>query len=72
MITQPYELSASTLILPGVGSANNFMIKINDLGFDLSIREHAASGKKLIGICLGFQIMTKYSDEDDGTKCYLS
>ena len=40
------------------------MYKVRSEGFDLAINEHATKGKRIIGICLGFQVMTHFSEED--------
>lgn len=67
-VSKPSEISSSTLILPGVGSAGPYMEKIKTAGFDIALKEHAESGKNLIGICLGYQLMTDYSEEDGGVE----
>ena len=67
IVSRPESLSSHTLILPGVGSASPFMKKLHSTKLDCSIREHVNRGNKLIGICLGFQVMTLFSEEDGGT-----
>lgn len=67
-VSKPSEINSNTVILPGVGSAGPYMDKIKAAGFDLAIKEYAESGKNLIGICLGFQLMTNYSEEDGGVE----
>lgn len=69
VVREPSSLTSRTLILPGVGSARPFMQKIRARQFDSAIQEHGRNGNKLIGICLGFQVLTESSEEDDGTKC---
>ena len=69
IVSCPESLSSHTLILPGVGSASPFMKKLHSTKLDCSIREHVNRGNKLIGICLGFQVMTLFSEEDGGTQC---
>ena len=56
-------------MLPGVGSAGPFMKKLRHSNFDKLIKNHFKQGKRIIGICLGFQVLTKFSEEDGGTKC---
>ncbi|MBN1685925.1 MAG: imidazole glycerol phosphate synthase subunit HisH [Spirochaetales bacterium] len=56
------------LIFPGVGEANSAMRVLEATGFDAYIRDFAASGKPLLGICLGCQILMNASDERD-TRC---
>ena len=69
VVHEPSSLTSRTLILPGVGSARPFMQKISALQFDSAIQQHIFNGNKLIGICLGFQVLTEFSEEDGGTKC---
>lgn len=69
IVSEANSLTSRTLILPGVGSARPFMQKIHAGQFDTAIKEHTRKGNKLIGICLGFQVLTEFSEEDGGTKC---
>ena len=69
IVTNPNALSANTLLLPGVGSALPFMQRIYAKKFDLAIQKHIDNGNKIIGICLGFQVLTEFSEEDGGCKC---
>lgn len=55
--------SADKLILPGVGSFDNGMSKLSELGLTDSIKKHASKGKLLLGICLGMQLLGKSSEE---------
>lgn len=55
-----------TLILPGVGAFSPAMKKIKALNFDKLIEKHALDGKKIIGVCLGMQLLFDYSDEGEG------
>ncbi|MFB3161164.1 imidazole glycerol phosphate synthase subunit HisH [Neobacillus sp. 179-C4.2 HS] len=57
-------LSADALLLPGVGSFRDAM---EVLQVD-TIKEFAASGKPLLGICLGMQLLFEDSDENGFTK----
>lgn len=56
------------LIFPGVGDASYAMKQLKITGFDTFLHDWADSGKPLIGICLGAQIILDYSEEGD-TKC---
>ena len=72
----PYVLSkdprdmekADRLIFPGVGEAAYAMDQLGKTGFDSFLKDWASSGKPLLGICLGSQIVFDYSEEGD-TKC---
>ena len=54
----PAELAkADRLILPGVGAFGDAARKLRESGLDGFVREQAASGKPLMGICLGMQLL---------------
>jgi glutamine amidotransferase len=58
--------SADRLILPGVGHFAHGMNQLNNLGFTDVIKEHALTQQKpILGICLGMQLMTNFSEEGD-------
>ncbi len=60
--------SADSLVLPGVGAFPKAMEILNAGGFVQKIREYARSGRPLIGICLGMQILFSSSDEHTVTE----
>ncbi|HLZ18637.1 MAG TPA: imidazole glycerol phosphate synthase subunit HisH [Smithellaceae bacterium] len=60
--------SASHVIFPGVGAAGDAMAYLKDKKLDVWLRSCFASGKPLMGICLGTQIILEYSEEND-TRC---
>jgi glutamine amidotransferase len=51
------------LILPGVGAFGPAMERLHDLQLDRYLREWAASGRPLLGICLGMQLLLSKSYE---------
>ena len=55
--------SATKLLLPGVGSFDYGMQKLQELGLVAPLRERAAAGVPLLGICLGMQLLSNGSDE---------
>ena len=60
----PAELAkADRLILPGVGAFGDAARKLRDSGLDVFMKEQAASGKPLMGICLGMQLLFEKSYE---------
>lgn len=66
---KPSELeSCSKLIFPGDGEAKYAMEQLRKTGFDSFLRDWSDSGKPLLGICLGSQIIFEHSQEGD-TKC---
>ena len=54
---------ADKLILPGVGAFADAARKLRESGLDAVIREEAAAGKPLMGICLGMQMLFERSYE---------
>ena len=56
---------SEVMILPGVGSFGRAMHNIKNLGLIDPINKHVMSGKKLIGICLGMQLLFTKSDEGE-------
>lgn len=49
--------SADKIILPGVGAFGDAMQKLKDTGLVPVLKEEAANGKPLLGICLGMQLL---------------
>ncbi len=54
---------ADRVILPGVGAFGDAAEKLRQSGLDAVVREQAASGKPLLGICLGMQLLFEKSFE---------
>lgn len=55
---------AERLILPGVGHFQHGMEQLGQLGLiDVLQKEVLESRKPILGICLGMQLLTKYSEE---------
>ena len=54
---------ADKLILPGVGAFADAAAKLRATGLDAVIREQAAAGKEIMGICLGMQMLFEKSYE---------
>jgi len=62
----PAELaSADALVIPGVGHFGHCMRAIRDRGLDGPIRRFAGTGRVVVGICVGMQVLFQGSDEDD-------
>lgn len=59
-------LSASHVILPGVGSYGDAVISMRSKGIDDTVRIAAKSGKPFLGICLGLQLLFDGSEESPG------
>ena len=54
---------ADRLVLPGVGAFEDAARKLSASGLDVFVKEQAASGKPLLGICLGMQMLFEKSFE---------
>ena len=55
--------SADKIILPGVGAFSDAAEKLRKSGLDEFIKEEAALGKPIMGICLGMQLLFEKSFE---------
>jgi glutamine amidotransferase len=51
------------IILPGIGAFDAAMNRLRELGLDMAIRSFAQSGRPVLGICLGAQLLTQKSEE---------
>ncbi len=58
-----YIRKASHVVLPGVGAIANAMASLSRDGLDQVVKEVAASGTPLLGICLGMQMLLDESHE---------
>ena len=68
LVTEADKLKADTIIVPGVGAAGPYMDELRKRNFDAALLDAADQGKKIIGICLGFQILAQSSEENGGTE----
>lgn len=55
--------NSAGVILPGVGAYGPAMKALKEQGLDTVIKEYAASGRPLLGICLGMQLLLSGSQE---------
>lgn len=64
IVRQPEHVAeADRLLLPGVGSFDAAVTLLQQQGMMDAIREFAATGRPLLGICLGMQLLCDTSDE---------
>lgn len=68
LIHEPSQLNAEVIILPGVGAVKEFMCRLQEKKFDKVIKSHVKCGRRLVGICLGFQVLFENSAENGGVK----
>jgi glutamine amidotransferase len=64
--SDPQEVAqAETILLPGVGSFRKAMIALRESGLDRAILDAVQiKGSKILGICLGMQLMGSRGSED--------
>lgn len=61
-------LAAERVIFPGVGAAEATMENLQARSLDDVLFKFYESGKPMLGICIGIQILFEHSEEED-TKC---
>ncbi|MBG78871.1 MAG: imidazole glycerol phosphate synthase subunit HisH [Alphaproteobacteria bacterium] len=55
--------NADKLILPGVGAFSSCVNEVKNRGFEAPIKQAVDSGKYLLGICVGMQMLFETSEE---------
>jgi len=64
----PAEVAeAEALVLPGVGAFGSGMQNLAERGLDRVVKQAAAAGKPIVGICLGMQLLFEEGTEN-GTR----
>ena len=58
----------SLILLPGVGSAGRYMRIFKQSGLESFLEKAITSNKRILGICLGAQILFNFSEEEN-TQC---
>ncbi len=61
---EKFLLSCDRVILPGVGAFGDAKKKLEKSGLEKAVNEFAASGKPVLGICLGMQLLFDKSFEN--------
>jgi glutamine amidotransferase len=56
-------LQADRVVLPGVGAFGDAMNNLSHLGLDKTVKQVIASGTRLLGICLGLQLLFTEGEE---------
>lgn len=66
LCSDPNMISAGNkLVLPGVGNFETGINNLRERGLEDPLNEARQSGAKILGVCLGMQLMTSRSDESD-------
>ena len=60
--------TADGVVIPGVGAFPEAMRRLRAAGLDELIRERAAAGVPILGLCLGMQLLFDSSDEHEGAQ----
>ncbi len=63
-----HVMTADAVILPGVGAFGYAMARLESLGMIMAITSFAQTGKPVVGICLGFQLLFDASEEMGQTR----
>lgn len=64
IVNEPNEIkNFDRIILPGVGAYADAMEHLNRTGMKESIKEFSLTGKPMLGICLGMQLLFESSEE---------
>ena len=58
--------AADRVVVPGVGAIRDCMAELTRLGFHELIPELVATGRPVLGICIGMQILLERSEENGG------
>ncbi|BBG65086.1 imidazole glycerol phosphate synthase amidotransferase subunit [Hydrogenimonas sp.] len=64
VVSDPHEVKKyERVLLPGVGAFGDAMVHLRERGMDEAVKEFASSGKPMLGICLGMQLLFSKSLE---------
>lgn len=65
IVADPHEITGcEKLVLPGVGNFADGMTQLRDGGFIEPVKDFIATGRPLLGICMGMQLLLDHSTED--------
>jgi glutamine amidotransferase len=64
VVSTPDEVTrAERLVLPGVGSFDRAVQRLDELGLSDPLRHRAGAGTPVLGVCLGMQLLGRSSEE---------
>lgn len=71
VVTKDPEIikKADRVIFPGVGAASSCMQNLKNYKLDLAIKDCISSGKPILVICIGIQLLFDRTEEDGGVDC---
>lgn len=61
--------AADRVVFPGVGAIRDCIAVLKETGLDQAIRDVIATGKPVLGICVGMQALMAHSEENNGVDC---
>ena len=61
--------NADKVVLPGVGAIADMIAELNRAGMKEVVVETIRANKPFLGVCLGFQALFDWSEENGGTEC---
>ena len=68
ILKTPSRNNHDHLVLPGVGSFKKGMQELTKRSWDTALKEYAEKDTKILGICLGMQLLFSSGEEDGNTK----
>jgi glutamine amidotransferase len=68
VITDPPRERPEVLLLPGVGAFGHASAELERRGWDRAIKGFVLAGSRLVGICLGMQLLFHASEEGPGAR----
>ncbi len=64
VVRDPHDVKrCDRILLPGVGAFGDAMEHLRERGMDEAVKEFAGTGKPMLGICLGMQLLFSRSSE---------
>ncbi len=66
LVYEPKDALFDGLFIPGVGHFGEGMKRLKENRLDSYIRRHVAGGRKIVGVCLGMQLLFEKSEEAPG------
>jgi glutamine amidotransferase len=64
LVSDPDEVVASEhVVIPGVGAFGDAMAALRERGLAQAVRDAAAAGRAILGVCLGMQLLASRSTE---------